>query len=296
MSQTETLQLSHGPLQFTAYSQGTGPVVLLLHGFPDNAHTWRAQLPVLAQAGYRAVALTMRGYEPSSQPADEDYSQATLATDVVAALDALKVEQAHLVGHDWGAAVGYYAAALAPTRIRSLTTMAVPHPGRFLADIIGHPRQLGLSWYMLFFQLRGIAEWQAARNDFAFIRWLWQQWSPNWGFGANEFDTVLETFRQPGVLKASLTYYRNALRPSAIPITPTQRVAARFTVPVPTLALTGAHDRCIDPEVFRALMVAHDFPAGMRVQKIANAGHFLHQEQADAVNHLLLDWLAQHPA
>lgn len=289
MNELQAITLHHGSLSFSAQSMGQGPLVLCLHGFPDNANSYRWQLPVLAQAGYRAVAVTMRGYEPGSQPADKDFSLAAIAQDVIAFVDQLDEGQVHLVGHDWGAAATYMAAALAPERFSSLVTMAVPHSGRFVNDAIKHPKQLRLSWYMMFFQLRGIAEYFVQKNDFALIRKLWRDWSPGWQVPEPVLQDVLDSFRQPGVVKAALAYYRAALAPSAF--TPSARAAARFSVAVPTLAITGVDDGCIDSEIFRKMMYAEDFPAGMEVQQVVNAGHFPHQEQPEAVNRLILPWI-----
>ncbi|MDH4042227.1 MAG: alpha/beta hydrolase, partial [Gammaproteobacteria bacterium] len=122
----ESLDLHHGPLRFTALAQGKGPLVLCLHGFPDNARSYRFQLPALAAAGFRCVSLSLRGYEPGSIPADGSYTLEAIAGDVLAVADQLDAGPVHLVGHDWGAAVGYTAAALAPDRFSSLTAMAVP--------------------------------------------------------------------------------------------------------------------------------------------------------------------------
>lgn len=288
-SLSETLVLHHGALAFTAYAAGQGPLVLCLHGFPDNARSYRHQLPALADAGYRAVSVTLRGYEPSSQPTDRDYSLETIAQDTVAFLDELGAERAHLVGHDWGAAIAYTTGALAPERLKSLTTMAVPHAGRFVSEAIRYPKQLALSWYMAFFQLRGISEHVVERRNYRFIRKLWRDWSPGWDLPADALEDVFATFRKSGVTEAALSYYRAALAPSAF--TPTARAAARFPVPVPTLALTGARDGCIDTNVFQRLMYPEDFPSGLEVKQIPHAGHFLHQEQPDAVNTLLLDWI-----
>jgi pimeloyl-ACP methyl ester carboxylesterase len=294
MGDFETVRLSHGPLEFSGLALGEGPLVLLLHGFPDNPRSWRHQLPALAGAGYRAVAMHIRGYEPGSQPADGDYSLATLATDIVAFLDGLEAETAHLVGHDWGAGIAYTTAAQMPDRLRSLTTVAVPHAGRFLSDTAKHPRQLRLSWYMLFFQLRGVADHVVARRDFEFLRMLWRQWSPEWDIPGDELEEVIETFRQPGVPRAALAYYRAALALSALPLTPRARRKAKYPIAVPTLAITGASDRCIDTDVFHQLMHREDFPQGLEVQQIAGAGHFPQQEQPERVNRLLLNWLEKH--
>jgi pimeloyl-ACP methyl ester carboxylesterase len=288
------ITLHHGPLTFTGLTRGQGPLVLLLHGFPDNARTWRHQLPALAEAGYRAVAMTLRGYEPGSQPANGDYTRETIASDVTSFLDELEVDTAHLVGHDWGAVITYTACAQAPERFKSLTTLALPHVGRFLTEVIKHPRQLRLSWYMFFFQIRGLADYLVERNDYAFIKMLWRRWSPGWQLTDDEMSQVIETFRQPGVKRSALAYYRTILSPRRFPISRAAREAARFPVPVPTLAVTGANDGCIDTDVHQQLMVPGDFPRGLEVRQITGAGHFPQLEQPQQVNALLLDWLAQH--
>ena len=128
------MRLANGQLSFSALTAGFDvnagrPLVLCLHGFPDNADTYRFQMPALAAAGYRVVAPMLRGYEPSSQPADGDYSLSSLAQDVIAWLDDLGEDRVYLVGHDWGAAISYVAAALAPERFLSIATIAVPHGG-----------------------------------------------------------------------------------------------------------------------------------------------------------------------
>jgi pimeloyl-ACP methyl ester carboxylesterase len=235
----------------------------------------------------------IRGYEPDSQPEDGDYSLAAIATDVLAFLDELQAERAHLIGHDWGAAIAYVAGATAPQRFSSLVTLAVPHSGRFLAETPQSARQLRLSWYMLYFQLRGLADWHLRRNDYAFIRRLWRDWSPGWQPAEETLDTVIESFRQPGVGAAALAYYRAALDIRSLPLTSAARQAAQFKVPVPTLALTGAEDGCIDSAVFQRMMYAEDFPAGLKVIQVPAAGHFLHREQPEKVNAAIVDWLQQ---
>ena len=230
------ITLTHGDLRFTAIEQGEGPLVLCLHGFPDCYHSFRHQLPFLAEHGYRAVSVSLRGYEPSSQPADGDYSLESIAHDVISFIDQLGEDKAHLIGHDWGAAITYTAGAKAPDRFQSLTTMAVPHSGRFVNEAFFKPKQALLSWYMLFFQLRGIADFTVERNDFAFIRWLWRVWSPGWQPEASALAEVIDTLRQRGVQQGALAYYREALSPKQLPLTPARRAANAYQVPVPTLA------------------------------------------------------------
>jgi len=289
MTHIEKIVLHRDSLSFTAFVAGSGPLVLCLHGFPDNARSYRHQLPCLADAGYRAVSVTLSGDEPSSQAAAANYSLNTLANDVIAFIDELGERSARLIGHVWGAAIGYTAAALAPRRFRSLTTLSLAHAGRFLNEAIRFPRQLRMSWYMFFFLLRGIAEHAVERNDFRFIRNLWHNWSPGWEFPEEALQGVIATFRLPGVTKAALSYYRTALAPRTF--TPRVRAANRFQVPVPTLALIGKQDGCMDAGVFNQLMLEEDFPTGLEVRQIADAGHFPHQEQPGIVNRLLLEWL-----
>ena len=285
----EHFTLHNGPLAFSAQAVGSGPTVLCLHGFPDNITSFRHQLPFLAEHGYRAVAVTLRGYEPSSLPADGDYSMAALVRDVVAWAGELSDKKVHLIGHDWGAAIAYSAAALAPDRFCSAAALAVTHPGRFTLEARRYPRQALLSWYMIFFQLRGISERITRWNDHALIRRLWRKWSPGWDPSDAEMESIIATFRQPGVLEAALGYYRAAL--GGRQLAPSSAPKHRFKTQIPMLAMTGAQDGCIDTKVFEKLLYPEDHPAGLRFNRIDGAGHFLHQEKPQECNAILLDWL-----
>jgi pimeloyl-ACP methyl ester carboxylesterase len=292
MSQTfDSTTLHANGLEFSALVQGEGPIVLCLHGFPDNQRSFRLQLPALAEAGYRAIAPTLRGYEPSSQPADGDYHIVRMAEDVVGWIDDLGADRVHLVGHDWGAVIGYAAAALAPGRLHSLTTIAIPHPGRLQDGAIQKvPSQLRNSWYMMFFQLRGIADHVVERNDWALIEKLWRDWSPGWSPPPEELAAVKRTLALPGVKQAALGYYRAMFGFRAEAAKETRRLLDS-RIEVRTLALTGALDGCVDTRLHNLAMHADDFPNGMRVERIENAGHFVHQERPEQVNKLLVDWL-----
>ena len=285
---TEHLSFKHGALTFSARAMGDGPIVMCLHGFPDNSGSYRHQLPALAEAGYRAISLTLRGYEPGAIPADGDYTMETIGTDILAVIDNLDTGPVHLIGHDWGAAVAYVAAAATPERFKSLTVMAVPHVGRFAREGLRIPKQLRLSWYMGFFNIPWLSDWVVQRQDYAFIRKLWRDWSPGWQPEPGVLNDVIQTLSQPGVRSAALGYYRAALSIKALLVSAEE---AHYPVPVPTLALSGERDGCIASEVFEQLMVAQDFPKGLTFSRIAEAGHFLHQEQPEQVNREILDWL-----
>ena len=288
VTDTEQLSFEHEALTFSAQAMGDGPIVLCLHGFPDNARSFRHQLPALAEAGYRAISLTLRGYEPGAIPADGDYTMETIATDILAVIESLDNCPVHLIGHDWGAAVAYVATSAAPERFKSLTVMAVPHAGRFAREGLRIPKQLRLSWYMGFFNIPWLSDWVVQRQDYAFIRKLWRDWSPGWQPEPGVLDSVIQTLSQPGVRSAALGYYRAALSIKALLVSAEE---AHYPVPVPTLALSGERDGCIASEVFEQLMVAQDFPKGLTFSRIAEAGHFLHQEQPEQVNREILDWL-----
>jgi pimeloyl-ACP methyl ester carboxylesterase len=292
LNEIENLSFEHGVLTFSAQAMGVGPVVLCLHGFPDNAQSFRHQLPALAAAGYRAISLTLRGYEPGSIPGDGDYTMETIATDILAVIDSLDTGPVHLVGHDWGAAVAYVAAAAAPERFQSLTVMAVPHAGRFAREGLRIPKQLRLSWYMGFFNIPWLSDWAVSRKGYAFIRRLWGDWSPGWQPEPGVLDNVIRTLSQPGVRSAALGYYRAALSIKALLVSAKE---AHYLVPVPTLALSGERDGCIATDVFERLTVADDFPQGVRFHRVAGAGHFLHQERPEVVTSLILDWLSSQP-
>lgn len=288
------ISLVHDELEFSALSLGDGPLVLCLHGFPDNEQSFGFQLQAIADAGYRAVAPRLRGYEPSSQPRDSDYSAEALVGDVLSWIDQLGETTAHVVGHDWGAVIAFVAGALAPERFHSLTTIAVPPSARFAQLGLRKLPVQGLrSSYMLFFQLRGLSEAVVRHNDFSFLRWLIGVWSPNYQLPEAQWNQLRETFSAPGVVQAMLSYYRQNAPPSALLGLRQTAMTRATTVSVPTLAITGADDGCMDTRLWDHLFFEEDFPRGHRIERIANAGHFVHQEKPDVVNPLIVDWLSR---
>ena len=288
--------LRSGQLIFTADEAGEGPLVLCLHGFPDHRGSWRHQLPALAGAGYRVIAPDLRGYEPSSQPGDNAYHLVRLGEDVAAWLDDLGDQRVHLIGHDWGAAVATVAANLMPDRVASLTTLAVPPLQRMTAMIRHRPTALTRLWYMAYFQLRGVPERTLLARDGAFVRQIWASWSPGWTCPEPAMRAVLDALGRPGVAHASLAYYRHL--PDIV--TRAGRESWRLLrapVQVPTLALVGALDGCMDARLYEVAVprtgVTDAFVRGIRVEVVEGAGHFLHQERPETVNALLTDWLSR---
>lgn len=273
-------------LRFSAYEMGQGPLVLCLHGFPDTPATFKLMLPALAQAGYRAVAVTLRGYEESSLPAEGDFSLAALAGDVEAWIQALGAEKAHLIGHDWGANLVYGAAAKAPERVDRIVTIAVPHAAAFAAALMGDYEQMRRSWYIYLFQLAGAAELIVSADEFAFLKRLWRDWSPGWRDEAL-LQNMQKQFSAPGVLSAALGYYRTAFDP-AHPRAAESQALLSTPIAAPTLGISGANDGCISADVFEAAMPDQLFPGGVRTVRVNGAGHFVHVEQPDLTHREIL--------
>jgi pimeloyl-ACP methyl ester carboxylesterase len=292
MSASDTLTLEWAGLRTTAAAAGEGPLVLLLHGFPDTRETWRHQVPALAAAGFRVVAPALRGYEPTSQPRDGDYSVATLARDVLAWMDALGADRAAIVGHDWGAAVAWAVAALAPGRVERVAALAVPPLRRAQRMVMHQPSSLLPLWYMLFFQARGLSERALLARDGALVRWLWSRWSPGYTADPSHLRAVVDALAQPGVAKAALSYYRALANPTSPRGRESWRLLTAKT-PVPALAIAGADDGCLRADLLRRGTDLRDFPAGVRTVTIESAGHFMHLERPAVVHEILSQWLAR---
>jgi pimeloyl-ACP methyl ester carboxylesterase len=289
--QPTTRTITTATLAFHALEAGSGPLALCLHGFPDDARTWRHQMPALVDAGYHVVAPFMRGYAPTAQPADGRYDAMALGEDVAALLDALDARDAVVIGHDWGAAATYFGALLAAPRIRAIVTLAVPYGPAFFRALREDYAQQRRSWYMVFFQHR-LADEALARDDFAFIERLWRDWSPGWTPPREALDAVKETFRRPGTVAAALGYYRASMgQVFDAPPEQLDAMLAGMGMPIaaPALYLHGADDGCIASELAGGMDAF--FPAGLHTETVPGAGHFLHQERPDVVNRLVLEFL-----
>jgi len=287
MMSTQIQELSAGP--FRGLEAGSGPVALLLHGFPDHPRTFRHQLPALAAAGFRAVAPYMRGYGPSGPPADGRYDVAALAEDAVALLDALDAREACVFGHDWGAMAAYFTALSAGGRVRRLATAAVPYGPSFMRALANDYAQQKRSWYMVLFQ-HAFAEKAVAANDFAFLERLWRDWSPGYTLPADEMAALKETFRRPGVLPSALAYYRATMAPVFDDPSAAEALSSGLAMPidVPGMMIHGADDGCIGVDLLAGM--GDYFPRGLRTEVVPNAGHFVHQERPELVNRLLVDF------
>ncbi|MEF8852216.1 MAG: alpha/beta hydrolase [Haloarculaceae archaeon] len=259
-----------------------GPPVVCLHGFPEFWYGWRHQVPALADAGFRVVAPDQRGYNRSDRPDGLDaYTLDPLSGDVVGLLDALGYGDAHLVGHDWGAAVAWHTALHHPDRVRRLVPMNVPHPAAYEAALPWNPRQLLRSWYVLSFQFPGASEraWSAA--DWRLLRWFVDTSTREGTWAEPVLDRYREAWSRPGAFSAMLDWYRALVRRE--PAKPPS-----WTVEVPTLVLWGVADPYIVPELADASV---EYCADGRLERVESATHWLHHEVPRRVNDCLVEFL-----
>jgi pimeloyl-ACP methyl ester carboxylesterase len=262
-------------LRFAYLEEGSGPLVLLVHGFPDTAHTWDAVRPALAKAGYRAVSPFTRGYAPTEVSNDGAYDTDTLGRDVLALIEALGERRAIVIGHDWGASAAYAAAAMAPERVELLVTVAIPHP----SSLRPSPSLLWAGRHFLVLRRKGAAR-RLRETDFAYVDELVKRWSPAWDVPAGETEPVKAAFREPGCVEAALAYYA-ALRLRPPP-------SLRRRIAVPTVSFAGTDD-IIGPAAFDR--AASWYTGSYRVIRMPG-GHFLHREHPERFVEELLGALA----
>lgn len=264
---------------------GEGPLVVLLHGFPELWYSWRHQIPALVEAGYRVIAPDMRGYNLSDKPAGvAAYASSELTADVAALIQAAGVERAAaVVGHDWGAGVAWPFAMRYPELLERLVILNGPHPATMLAAL-RTPRQLRKSWYMFFFQIPMLPELLMRWTDYAPLRASVKNDPCRPGAVTDdELARYLEAWSQPGALTATINYYRAALRPSSL-----LKSGKPPRVDTPVLIIWGEHDRYLGPEV---AMPDPELAPNVRLVRIPDASHFAHYDRPEKVNQLLLDFL-----
>lgn len=264
---------------------GNGPLVVLLHGFPEFWYSWRYQIPVLVRAGYRVAVPDMRGYNLSAKPKGvANYSPDLLVGDVAHLIEALGERKAHVVGHDWGANVAWMFAMNRPDRLDRLVICNVPHPVVFARHLYTWKQGVKKSWYVFFFQLPWLPEWSMLARDCRSIRTILAKDPVNpERFSRNDVEEYVKAFRQPGAATAAINYYRAIFR-----VPKDRRKEMVRPIENPTMMIWGMRDRFLGPELV-------DTPAklvpDLRIERIEDSSHWVQCDQPERVNSLLLDFL-----
>jgi pimeloyl-ACP methyl ester carboxylesterase len=268
-----------------------GPLALCLHGFPDTPTTWSQLLPALADAGFHVVAPWLRGYAPSGFAPDGNYQVANLALDAIGVADALAGDgDAYLIGHDWGAIATHAAVGHAPQRWKKVVTIAVPHPvclARHMFDL----NVIKSCWYQQFFQTPAAAA-VVPMNNFAFIDLLWSDWSPDWEWDPAHMADVKECLGTPGVIEAAIDYYRFVFGTNdADPALADVQRAFLMPTQTPALHFQGERDGVYPASLCPREELEPAYPAGLELETVPGAGHFLQLEKPDAVNTRIVEFL-----
>lgn len=285
------LGLTANGLHFRCLADGPedGPLALLLHGFPEGAGSWGAQVPALAQAGYLAVAPDLRGYGGTDCPDGEDaYRMPHLVADVVGLVDALKRDRCHLAGHDWGALVGWSVASHHPDRLLTWSALSVGHPTAFTDAIRDDADQRARSSYIGLFLQRGKAESVLQEDGLRRLRRMYRVGPRPDAVPPSEIETFVRAMAEPGRLTAGLDYYRANMGDER-----TERAMAPHRIRTPTQLIWGDQDPACGPASARTTEAHVD--AEYRLEVLEGAGHWLQFERPGDVTHLLLDWMGRHP-
>ncbi len=261
-----------------------GPLVVLLHGFPENWYTWRNQIVALAQAGYRVIAPDQRGYNLSDKPAGvHNYRIEALTGDIAELIRALGRDKAIVVGHDWGGIVAWHLAMQHPAVVNKLVIMNAPHPATYSREIRENPAQQRKSWFVGFFQLPLLPEELIGHDPIESANLFFRQTAVNQNaFSSFEIHLMATALAQPDALTNMLNWYRAAVRyqDSFEKVNP---------IEVPTLLIWGEEDRALGKSLTYGLdaWVKH-----LQIHYIPNCGHWVQNEAADEVNAQLLEFLA----
>ena len=262
--------------------QGSGPLVVLLHGFPEFWYSWRYQIPFLAEHGYTVVAPDLRGYNDTDKPRT-GYDVGTLTRDIADLITGLGQQKAIIVGHDWGGALAWVFAAAYPHMTERLIVMNAPHPQAMMREF-RTLSQLRKSWYIFFFQLPWLPEYVLLRNNANEIGRMLQGAAFQKSVFSREVTAKFqEAMSKPGAMTAALNYYRQVFR--RLPVSsndPRNRITA------PTLLIWGMHDIALGIGLTKGL---ERWVGDLEIRYIPDSGHWVQQEQPEQVNQFILEFL-----
>lgn len=271
-------------LRFHYVEAGTGPLVLLLHGFPEFWYAWRHQLPALAATGFHAVAPDLRGYNETDKPRGvEHYRLDVLTSDVIGLIEHLQAPRAVIVGHDWGGALAWHVAIRHPEVVEKLVILNAPHPAAFVREL-KKPGQWWRSSYMLLFRLPWLPERLLAAGNYALLRRVLKRQPVRPGaFTPEDIERYCQALSQPGARTATLNWYRAAFRYRG------QALGIRRPVQAPTLLIWGERDPYLGVGLTHGL---EPWVPNLRIERLLNASHWVQNDAPDVVNQLMLSFLS----
>jgi epoxide hydrolase 4 len=269
-------------VQLHYVTQGEGPLMLMLHGFPEFWYSWRHQIPEFAK-DYKVVALDLRGYNESEKPKEvEAYRMQELIRDVEGVITGLGYQSCVLVGHDWGGAIAWCFAYERPKMVDKLMVMNLPHPAKFAEGLRKNPQQLWRSWYVFFFQLPWLPELLLQWNDYDAIAAAFTHMAiDKSAFTLADLDAFKNAAAKPGAITAMVNYYRNIFQSL------TQQQAWGI-LQIPTLMIWGEEDAALGKELTYG---TEAYVKTFQIQYIPNCSHWVQQEQPGLVNRYMREFL-----
>jgi len=260
-----------------------GPLLILLHGFPEGWHGWRHQIDALARAGYRVVAPDQRGYGASDKPRRvASYRIDHLVDDAVGLIASFGRDRASIVGHDWGGIVTWSAIERYPDRFDRAVILNAPHPAVMQAFLRKDPGQIRRSWYAIAFQVPGLPEFLLKRSHFRALERAITSTSRPGAFDHSDFEPAKAAWSQPGAIRSMIHWYRASLWTPNLPLPDPP-------ITVPTLILWGVKDRFLGPGLARSSYAQCHEAA---IEWFDDATHWVHHEEPERVNRSILDHLA----
>lgn len=275
-----------GGLSFEVAQAGAGDrLALCLHGFPELHHSWRHQMPMLAELGYKVWAPNLRGYGGSSKPVGTNaYRLNILVEDVAALIDASGCSDVTLIAHDWGAIIAWHFAIRKVRPLTRLVIMNVPHPSCGLREL-KHWHQLKKSWYIFFFQLPWLPEKMLGRGGAAGIKQaIYNMAVAKDRFPDSDLQIYADAANRPGALHSMINYYRALLRTNDV------RDIGAAMVDIPTLMIWGEQDSAID---IRCIDGTEDYVPNLELHRLPGVSHWVQQEAPEKVNEIMRAWLGR---
>jgi pimeloyl-ACP methyl ester carboxylesterase len=278
------IRIDVGEVRLHAVEAGSGPLVVLLHGFPEFWWSWRHQIPALAAAGFHVVAPDLRGYNLSDRPTRvADYGLRHLTADVAGLIRAMDERKAHVVGHDWGGGIAWEFAMLYPHMLERLAILNAPHPVRLQQAFLRSFSQLKKSWYMLYFQIPELPERFLAADDFKNLRRSLSL-GRSGRVPLEQIQPYVDAARRADGLRGALHYYRAMMRSLV-----TGRLPKPEPIDAPVLVLWGEKDPFLGKELAQP---PSSWVKNARVELLPNASHSVQLDESEQVGALLAQFFA----